>query len=362
MRSSVVSPGDIAVASMLNNLRGDIVDQGGDYAATTGSANAYVLALDSEFSLAAGVIIKFKANFTNTGSATLNVNSSGAKSLIGVDGAALTNNAILNGGIYIAIYDGTNWQVLNSTPANAAKYLWYGTPFGDLVGFQDTTSQLFLSNDKLSCIAMNAANIYTYTRASLNNPFNSLSVSSNAHGMDSGAKFAHYVESGTDYIIGKTSASNSLRRCAFNGSGGALVTISGSAPSTYGGLIAWDAVNNYLLVRDGTTTQIRRYTISGTTITNINSDITLSANPSGASLMKVVNNEIWIWEAAAGTTKIKRYDMTGTLLDTTTVCGGVSTYSLMLFLTEYNGDVYYYSLTSSGFIYENKAFKVILPN
>lgn len=113
MNSAAINIGDVATASQYNNVRKDVIQLGGDYAVTTGSSNTYVLALDSAFVLSAGVAVKFKANFTNTASATLNVNSSGAKTLKKKGTNNLISGDIISGNQYIALYDGTNWQVLN---------------------------------------------------------------------------------------------------------------------------------------------------------------------------------------------------------------------------------------------------------
>jgi hypothetical protein len=62
---------------------------------------------------AAGQTFRFKAGGTNTGAATININSVGAKSIKkGADGA--TDPAagdITAGGVYIIVYDGTNFQL-----------------------------------------------------------------------------------------------------------------------------------------------------------------------------------------------------------------------------------------------------------
>src|SRR5262249_50905482 len=90
------------------------------YVATTGSANAYVAATPALGSYAAGNIVLMKANFTNTGAATININSLGAKSIKKNDGAtALAANDIVSGQIVVLQYDGTNFQMLSpgGTPA-----------------------------------------------------------------------------------------------------------------------------------------------------------------------------------------------------------------------------------------------------
>jgi len=90
LNSSTVSAGDAATATQYNNLRKDVLENTGDYGSTTGAANAYVLAMDAQItSLVEGQIITFKANFTNTGAPTINVNSIGAKTIVNGQGVAL---------------------------------------------------------------------------------------------------------------------------------------------------------------------------------------------------------------------------------------------------------------------------------
>ena len=63
---------------------------------STGSANAYVLTYANAPTLTHGMIFSFKANFANTGTATANVNSLGAKTIVLIDGAtALPSGAIV---------------------------------------------------------------------------------------------------------------------------------------------------------------------------------------------------------------------------------------------------------------------------
>lgn len=65
---------------------------------------------------AAGQIICFKAGATNTGAATINVDTLGAKSLKKYGGDALVAGDITSGDIVFAIYDGTNFQIISAVP------------------------------------------------------------------------------------------------------------------------------------------------------------------------------------------------------------------------------------------------------
>lgn len=80
-----------------------------NYATATGSANAYVVALSAQITaLADGLAVRFKANAANTGAATVNVNSLGAKAIVRPSGAALEASDIANGQIVEVCYDSTN--------------------------------------------------------------------------------------------------------------------------------------------------------------------------------------------------------------------------------------------------------------
>jgi hypothetical protein len=114
---------------------------------STGSANAYVIAITEQLGAYYQGMppIRFKANFTNTGSATANIVTENAPSGIGAatlkKGGGATNLAagdIVNGGVYTLSYDGTNFQVLelNSTvlsitgfPMSASGDRWGVIPF-----------------------------------------------------------------------------------------------------------------------------------------------------------------------------------------------------------------------------------------
>ena len=60
-------------------------------------------------------MIVFTVNTANTEGATINVNGLGAQTLVkGADAALATNDLIVNR-TYVAVYDGTNFDVINPT-------------------------------------------------------------------------------------------------------------------------------------------------------------------------------------------------------------------------------------------------------
>ena len=101
---------------------------------TTGSSNAYVLAAARTISsYAQGQIFMFEANHANTGAATLNVDSVGAKAIVKNNDIALTANDIEAGQIVLVAYEATadNFQMLSQTAiAHMANVI---TTRGDLI-------------------------------------------------------------------------------------------------------------------------------------------------------------------------------------------------------------------------------------
>jgi len=93
------------------------------YAADAGGSDAYAVTLSPvPTSYATGMSIHFKANTANTGAATLNVNSLGAKTIKKGVNTDLDTGDIAAGQIVQVIYDGTNF-VLQSPVANTFRGL-----------------------------------------------------------------------------------------------------------------------------------------------------------------------------------------------------------------------------------------------
>ena len=87
-----------------------------NYFLDTGTVNALVVTIPSPLSAsyAAGLILQVKVGNTNTGAATLNVNSLGAQSIVYTNGSAMAAGQLVAGGIAIVMYDGTNFQLLGA--------------------------------------------------------------------------------------------------------------------------------------------------------------------------------------------------------------------------------------------------------
>jgi hypothetical protein len=82
------------------------------YAADAGTTDAYAITLDpAPSAYTTGMVINFYANTANTGAATLNVNSLGAKTIKKHHDQDLADGDIEAGQIVTVVYDGTNFQM-----------------------------------------------------------------------------------------------------------------------------------------------------------------------------------------------------------------------------------------------------------
>lgn len=102
------------------------IDGPENYAADAGSNDTYVITIEGITAYATGQKFSFKANTINTGAATLNVNSLGAKTIKKNYNSDLADGDIAANQLVEVIYDGTNFQLLspvNNTFKGAKVYL-----------------------------------------------------------------------------------------------------------------------------------------------------------------------------------------------------------------------------------------------
>jgi len=97
-----------------------VINDAGAKATTTGAADVQVLATESSIqALADGVILGFIAGYTNTGAATLNVDTLGAKAVVKAAGSALAAGDLIAGAAYLVVYDASqgsgSWMLLNAS-------------------------------------------------------------------------------------------------------------------------------------------------------------------------------------------------------------------------------------------------------
>ncbi len=115
-------------AYKLPTLPATLQQQPGNYAADTGTANAYAVTLSpvpANWNALIGSPIRFKVANANTSTAcTLNVNGLGNKSLIGADGASVPTGSLIAGAVVEGVYDGNNVQMVRlAGPPVAECYL-----------------------------------------------------------------------------------------------------------------------------------------------------------------------------------------------------------------------------------------------
>ncbi|NTB86863.1 tail fiber protein [Agrobacterium tumefaciens] len=115
---------------------------------STGSANTYALSFEQPLIIAKGKRISFFANVTNTGASTINLNTTGAVSIVRPDGTALQAGDIRVGYPVDLVYDGTRY-ILQSA-VNLSNYT--GT----------ITATSFVGNGA-GLTALNATNLTTGT-------------------------------------------------------------------------------------------------------------------------------------------------------------------------------------------------------
>lgn len=85
-----------------------------NYATDTGSANAYATApVPAMAAYTTGQIITLKPTNANTGTSTLNVNALGVKTIKMPDGSNLPSGVLKTTGVYLLVYNGTNFILLN---------------------------------------------------------------------------------------------------------------------------------------------------------------------------------------------------------------------------------------------------------
>jgi hypothetical protein len=105
------------------NIRDHVHGQSGvsDWAVgvqDAGATDAYAVTVaPAPAAYVTGLTVVFKANTANTGAATLNVNSLGAKTIKKFKDQDLGDNNIKAGGWHLLVYDGTNFQLLSALNA-----------------------------------------------------------------------------------------------------------------------------------------------------------------------------------------------------------------------------------------------------
>lgn len=112
--------GDLGVPSSTNlfTTQQGFIANSEKYAADAGGTDSYAITLSpAPTAYVTGMVVYFKANTANTGAATLNVNSLGAKTIVKGVSTTLADGDIGAGQFCTVIYDGTNFVLQNPTLA-----------------------------------------------------------------------------------------------------------------------------------------------------------------------------------------------------------------------------------------------------
>lgn len=118
------------------------------FAADTGSTDDYVITLSpAPTSYTSGMVFRFKANTSNTGATTLNVNGLGARTIRRDVGENLQNNDIIANQIVSVIFDGTNLQLLSGLPIRAS---------GGTLTLSSTGTTIITTNFKAKSVRVSA--------------------------------------------------------------------------------------------------------------------------------------------------------------------------------------------------------------
>lgn len=341
--SAQKSGGDTVTAANNNAQRLDDLQMAGDYASAGGTGDALTLSLDAQIAAyATGATYKLKATASNTGAATVNINSIGAKTIKKWVAGALADleaGDLANGLMVDLKYDGTYMQLMSPTamemstasktsltdlgdaddqhthqtliPSYSVAFFVDSTsydPFIRATGFSDDTVQKIAlgihmngTSDYFETLGVSISDEYGY--GLYDTDYDSVSRTG-----DNGQAVVWIGSDNWGFYDDSTAAPRIEKNDA-------LVTISGTAPSATSAALGHDPTNSYLLVMDSTT-RIRRYSgIAGTTITYVDS-ITLSnaVDNTVGFVFDDVNTEYLAVDTSSNLIRI--FNSSGTQIDT----------------------------------------------
>lgn len=144
--------------------------------------------------------------------------------------------------------------------------------------------------------------------------------------------FCYTKDGSTEYLLAAAAGGTTVYRYSATGGTETSCTFSGTAPGAIRRM-GYDPVQGYVYIQDGSNknaTTIKRYTFSGSVLTNINSDVTLGTAPNqngGSGLMYVGSTYLIIDDnAAKNYIKLRRYGKnSGTQVDYTNLGYGDAT-------------------------------------
>lgn len=190
------------------------------YCADAGATDAYACSLPVAPTVAAGLCVNVKANTVNTGAASLNLNSTGAVTIVKVAGGVTTtlaDNDIRAGQVITVCHDGTNFE-LQSTLGNAAAG-----------GSGITVGSTTIASGTSTRVPYNNAGVYAES-ANLTNSGSTVTVGTGIGGTNRGANIDNGTSTGASLC---TRDNGSDTWCFLDG--GALDKASGVATFSLAG-------------------------------------------------------------------------------------------------------------------------------
>jgi hypothetical protein len=169
-------------------------------AADTGAANAYAVApVPAIAAYATGQVVLLRPANGNTGAATLAVSGLAAKNIKLMDGNNPFSGALLTTGIYQLVYDGTNFVLLNPSPAGSGSLVLIASATASNSASVDFTSGINSAYDEYIVTFANVLpatdNVDLWLRTSTNG----------GSSFDSAAGSYQYVSQG---LVAPTTVSN----------------------------------------------------------------------------------------------------------------------------------------------------------
>jgi hypothetical protein len=117
-----VHPSAPFISSKIGDVPAAVQSGKWTYWADTGTANTLVITpIPALTAYTAGDRFSIKVSAASTGTSTLNVSGLGAKTLLYTDGSVIVAGDFAAGSIVEAVFDGTNFQVVNFARANARR-------------------------------------------------------------------------------------------------------------------------------------------------------------------------------------------------------------------------------------------------
>lgn len=173
IRNTTFTANDLG--SLLDSLACGIETWGG---VSGGSANAQTITVSpTPVAYAAGQTFSFYATYTNTGSATLNVNSLGAITIYDSrTGIALTGNEIFATGVFTVVYYNTKFYLINGRDQ---EQTWSPTLVGFSANPTSTVYKYYKSGNIVTCVVrqggLGTSNATNFT---ISLPFTAATISS----------------------------------------------------------------------------------------------------------------------------------------------------------------------------------------